>query len=297
MSIPPKYAGIRSILESPIMDDHKWEKIPGIPADAIFVDLEDSLPPDRKEEGRLRAVEYLAKPEYFDGRVTIARPNAMSTPWGREDIQALAQAGVACVALPKLKTAEDVLEIQELFRADGADPDIFAIIETAQSIFESSRIAAVDKVMALMFGAGDLSVDSGIPLVGADRDLNPAIVPAKVQAVLAGAAFGCLTTDIAFFPDIRDLTEVRRRYLQVRALGFTTGVTFYPPHVEIINEIFGVSPAEVEEAEAVIDAYEAARSAGNPAVTLESGRVLLIHDYEKALHVRARAGAIRGAAI
>lgn len=292
MSEQPPYQGIRSIIETPLMDEHKWQKIPGIPADAVFIDLEDSLPPARKDEGRDRAVAVLGEPEFFDGRVVLARPNALDTPWGRDDIQALAEGGATCVALPKLRSIDDLVEAQELFRAAGADPDIFAIIETAQAVLDAGRIAAHDKVVALMFGAGDLSADSGIPLLGPDKELNPALLPAKMQAVLAGAAYGRLTTDIAFLPDIRDLTEVRRRYGLSRQLGFTTGVTFYPPHVEIINEVFAPSVDDVAEADMVIGEYEAALAAGNPAVTLSTGRVLLVHDYDKALKVRTRASAV-----
>ena len=186
----PAYLGIRSIIETPLLDERKWGKIPGIPADAIFIDLEDSLPPARKEEGRARAVQVLGDPGYFGGRVTISRPNALDTPWGRDDIQALAEAGVTCVALPKLRSADELLEAQELFRAAGADPDIFAIVETAQAVLEVRSIAAAEKVVAIMFGAGDLSVDSSIPLLGPDTELNPAMITAKVQAVLAGSAFG-----------------------------------------------------------------------------------------------------------
>jgi citrate lyase beta subunit len=286
------YEGIRSIMETPLLDEHKWQKIPSIPADVIFIDLEDSLPPARKDEGRARAVGVLGDVDFFGGRVVLSRPNALDTPWGRDDIQALAEGGSTCVALPKIHNVEEVIEAQELFRAAGADPDIFAIIETAQAVLEAGRIAAHDKVVALMFGAGDLTVDSGIPLLGPDKELNPAILPAKMQAVLAGAAYGRLTSDIAFLPDIRDLVEVRRRYQQSRQLGFTTGVTFYPPHVEIINEIFAPSPDDVEDAAMVIAEYEAALAAGNPAVTLATGRVLLVHDYDKALKVKQRTSAI-----
>ena len=292
----PAYLGIRSIIETPLLDERKWGKIPGIPADAIFIDLEDSLPPARKEEGRARAVQVLGDPGYFGGRVTISRPNALDTPWGRDDIQALSEAGVTCVALPKLRTADELLEAQELFRAAGADPDIFAIVETAQAVLEVRSIAAAEKVVAIMFGAGDLSVDSSIPLLGPDTELNPAMITAKVQAVLAGSAFGRLTTDIAFLPDIRDLSETRRRYGQSRLIGFTAGVTFYPPHVEIINEIFGPSKADIDDAELVISAYETALAAGNPAVQLDGGRVLLVHDYDKALKVRERAAAVASVA-
>lgn len=292
MAEAPAYLGIRSIIETPLLDERKWAKIPSIPADAIFIDLEDSLPPARKEEGRRRAVEVLGDPGYFNGRITIARPNNLRSEWGADDVQALAEAGVTCVALPKIHSADDVLEAQQLFRSGGADPDIFAIVETAQAALEVLRIAQVDKVVALMFGAGDLSVDSGIPLLGPDSELNPAMIGPKVQTALAGAAFGLVTTDIAFLPDIRDLAETRRRYAQSRRLGFTAGVTFYPPHVEIVNEIFGPSPDEIADADLVIREYETALAAGDPAVQLEGGRVLLIHDYDKALAVRDRASAI-----
>jgi citrate lyase beta subunit len=296
MPEPPAYFGIRSIIETPLLDDRKWAKIPAIPADAIFIDLEDSLPPARKEEGRARAVRVLAEPGYLGGRITISRPNDLRSPWGLDDIQALAEAGVTCVALPKLRSVDDLLEAQQIFRSAGADPDIFAIIETAQAVLEVARIAATDKVVALMFGAGDLSVDSSIPLLGPDHEQNPAMITPKVQTVLAGSAFGRLTTDIAFLPDIRDLAETRRRYGQSRQIGFTAGVTFYPPHVEIVNEIFGPSPADVEDAELVVAEYEAALAAGNPAVQLAGGRVLLVHDYDKALKVRERAAAVAAVA-
>ena len=78
-----------------------------------------------------------------------------------------------------------------------------------------------------------------------------------------------------------------------RRCGYTTGATFYPPHVDIINEVFSPSPADVEAADEVIGLYEAAVAAGDPAVTLESGRTILVHDYEKARKVRARFDAIR----
>jgi citrate lyase beta subunit len=203
---------------------------------------------------------------------------------------------VSCVALPKLRSADDLLEAQQIFRSAGADPDVFAIVETAQAVLEVASIAAAEKVVAVMFGAGDLSVDSSVPLLGPDGELNPAMITPKVQTVLAGSAFGRLTTDIAFLPDIRDLAETRRRYAQSRLIGFTAGVTFYPPHVEIINEIFGPAPADVADADLVIGAYEAALAAGNPAVQLAGGRVLLVHDYDKALGVRKRAAAVAAVA-
>jgi len=289
MPLPPPYQGIRSLIETPIMDDHKWAKIPDIPADSFLVDLEDSVPPPLKEAARTRVQDYLRRPEYFGDRLVIARPNHISTPWGRDDVIALAEAGAACVAFPKCANAEEVIEVQELFRAHGADPDIFAAIETAPAVLDVADIAALDKVVAIGLGAGDLSADMGVSLYGPDGQLNPMLDTARVLVSIAGSASDCLTCDFVYAPDVRDLVEIRRRLETSRLLGYTTVGTFYPPHVALINEVFSPSAAEVESANEVIGIYEEAVESGLNAVALESGRTILVHDYQKALGIRARA--------
>ncbi|HEY7044667.1 MAG TPA: aldolase/citrate lyase family protein [Nocardioidaceae bacterium] len=288
-----RYLGVRSVIETPIMDDRKWAKIPDIRADGFLVDMEDSVPPGLKEAARERVVEYVQRPEYFGGRLVVARVNHLSTPWGRDDIAALAEAGVTCVAYPKLETPEDVVEVQELFRAGGADPDLFAPIESARAVLEVARIASIDKVVSVGIGVGDLSVDMGVPLYGSDGQLNALFLGPKVQVALAGAAFGRLIGDMAFPADLRDLDEVRRQSEASRHLGYNMGYTFYPPHVPVINDVFTPSKADADAADEVIGLYEAAVAAGDPAVTLPSGRTILVHDYRKALRMRAKLAAIR----
>jgi citrate lyase beta subunit len=291
-----RYQGIRSIMETPLLDERKWAKIPDIPADAIFVDLEDSLPPARKEEGRARMGEVLRDLGYFGGRVVLVRSNGLDTPWGHDDLVAIGRAGAETVVLPKLRGIADLEEARRILNDAGSDPDIFALIEAPQGVLEVDRIAAHEKVHALMFGPADLAMTSGIPLMDEHNEINFPIRTAKVRAVLAGAAHGLVTTDIAFLPDLRDLVEVRRRYQQSRNLGFTAGVTFYPPHVPIINEVFSPAPAAIEDARFVVGRYEAALAEGKAAVTLESGRTLLIQDYNMANAVLRRASAITATA-
>jgi citrate lyase beta subunit len=279
-------------METPIVNDHKWSKIPDIPADMFFLDMEDSVPPALKEEARKRVVHYIKNPEFFDGRPTIARPNHLSTPWGRADLEALAEAGVTLMTYPKVNTVEELEEVRAILREGGSDPDMFVLVESARAVLEVGKLAAADKVHALMFGAGDLTVDSGITLLtGPDQELNPALIAPKVQTVLAGAAFGCLTVDIAYMPDIRDLAETRRRYQQSRDLGFTSGATFYPPHVELVNEVFSPSREQIDHADEIIGVYETGLANGDPSI-IHNGRALLVHDYEKALGVRTREQAI-----
>ncbi|MDQ7910841.1 CoA ester lyase [Phytohabitans sp. ZYX-F-186] len=274
------------------MDDRKWAKVPDIPADSFMLDLEDSVSPALKEAARDKAVQYLAQPDYFQHKPVLARPNHLSTPWGKDDLVALAEAGVGCLAYPKVGTVEELDEVRAILNAHGADPDVFAIVETADGVLNAAAIARHPSVCGLMFGPGDLSVDSGITLLTAGGELNPALVAPKVHTVLAGAAAGVPTADIAYLTNIRDLDEARRKYQDSQLLGFTTGITFYPPHVPVVNAVFGPSEQEVARALEIVDAYEQVRSRGETAVTLADGRVLLVHDYEKALVVRARARAI-----
>lgn len=290
--IPDRYLGVRTLLETPIMDERKWAKVPDIATDAMLVDLEDSVPPPLKEAARERVLQYLKTPEFFGGRVLVARSNHLSTPWGRDDLIALAEAGVECLAYPKCRDAEELLEVQELLRSHGADPDLFGVVETARSVLDAAAIAKVDKVVAIGLGAGDLSADMGIPLYEDDGELNRVFAPAKAQVTLAAAAFDCLAIDFAYAPDLRDLDEIRRRMVDSRRLGFTTGATFYPPHVAVINEVFTPTAEQLAEADEIIGTYEAAVAAGNPAVATEAGKTILVHDYDKARKVRAKSDAI-----
>jgi citrate lyase beta subunit len=284
-----RYLAIRSIMESPILDERKWAKVPSIPADAWILDMEDSAPPARKEEARDRVIEYLGKPEYFDGRLAIPRPNHLSTPWGRADMDALGRAGVTCIMLPKVHAPEDLHEARRILNAAGADPDIFVNVESARGIFNVYSIAQVDKVVALMFGPGDLSLDMGMPMYEPDGQLNAGLIYPQMRIITAAATFGLATTNFAVLPDIRDLGEVRRRVEKGRRLGFSSGVAFYPPHIDIINEVFSPSSEEIEHARETVSIMEAARQAGNPAAVRPNGEAVLIHDYEKARKVLARA--------
>ena len=287
-----RYLGVRSLLETPIMDDHKWAKIPGLPTDAVLVDLEDSVPPPLKEGARLRVVQALQEPEFFGGRLLLARCNHLSTPWGRDDLQVLGEAGVTCLAYPKCDTVEDLLEAKELLAAAGATPDLHVGIESAIGVVNMAAIAQVEGVVGIGIGIGDLSADLGVSLYGPDGKVNEAFAGPRAQVAVVARAFGLLSMDFPYAQDLRDLDEIRRQLEASRRMGYTAASTFYPPHVEIINDVFSPSAEEVAAADEVIGIYEAAVAAGDPAVTLPSGRTILVHDYQKAQKVRRRFDAV-----
>jgi citrate lyase beta subunit len=283
------YRAVRSVLETPILDDRKWAKVPDIPADMMLLDLEDAVPPALKDRARDKVVEYVRDPSYLNGKLVLARPNHLHTPWGREDVIALAQAGVTCMAYPKIRSLDELLEVLDLLAEHGANPDVWAIVETAGAMMDLKEISRHPNVVAMMFGPGDMSVDLGVSLLESDGRLNAVFEPMKSQAVLAAAAARVAVTDIVFAPDYRDLDEVRHRAQQSRTRGFSGLATFYPPHVEIINEVFTPSEREVSAARELVETYEDVLAAGRPAALTSRGETILVHDYEKALGLLAKA--------
>ena len=283
------WSNVRCLFESPILDQHKWDKIPGIPADAFILDLEDAVPVGGKEQARIKVVEFLSRPEYFDGRLTVPRANALDTPWGRDDIIALAVARTPIIMLPKVNRPSDIDDVLALFAEYGQRPDVLASIESARGVLDVEAILGHEAVVAATFGPGDLYVDAGMALYEPDGSMNPGLLYPKVKTVLAGAASQVPVLSIAYMPDVKDADEVRRRVAAEKRLGFSGCCAFYPPHVELINAEFTPSPEVVQAAIEVVGAYEEAVAQGKPAVQLANGKVVLMHQYLEASKTISRA--------
>lgn len=278
-------------METPILDERKWAKLPSIPADAFILDLEDSVVPAHKDTARDRVLQYLRDDDFFGGRLVLARPNNLNTPWGREDIIALAEAGVRLMLYPKAQSANELIEVRNLLTQHGADPLLFPIVETAGALLELPSIARLDGIGGLLTGVGDLSVDAGIPFRDSDGNISPALNRARDQVVLGAASSGASSTDTVYAANLRDPDDVKKAIADGRSRGFTSLVTFYPPHVELINEWLLPSAREVEEAVELIARYEEAQADGRPALVLDGGRTVLLLDYTRAQRLVARAQA------
>jgi citrate lyase beta subunit len=278
---------VRSILESPILDAHKWAKVPGIAADAVLLDLEDSVAEQRKDEARAKVAAQLADLAYLGGRVAIPRVNALTTPHGETDLRALAAAGAEVIAYPKVGAAAELDDVRAILRDAGADPQLVPVIETARAVLELERIAALPQVGGLLFGPFDLAVDAGITPFDGPALFGDAYHYAKSKLVLAGAAFEVPVFDFLLTPQLRDRDQVASAADHARRMGFDGMATFYPPHVEVINAAFTPTADAVVQAKAVVEAYEAALSAGNAAAQID-GKALIVQDYKRALRTLQR---------
>jgi len=280
-------SGVRSILETPILEPRKWAKVPSLPCDAVLLDLEDSVPPDRKAEARKRVLQALDEVEQLGGRIPIPRVNGLDTPWGRDDLEALATRDVNLVCYPKVRTADELHEVCALLDASSTRTDLFVIVETAQAVLELEKLAQVPRVAGFVLGPYDLAVSAGWELF-ADGKLfaDPYHYP-KSKLVLVGASYGLPVFDTVFVPDLRDFSRVQVAARQARQLGFSGMVTFYPPHLALVNEVFTSSEEEIAAAQQIVASYENVLANGGAAAR-SGGQVLIVQDYKRALHVLGR---------
>jgi citrate lyase beta subunit len=289
-----RYARMKSILEVPILNEKFWSKVPSAPADGIMIDLEDSATPDNKVVVRERILEALNRPEYFGGRHIIVRVNNLSTPWGRDDLEAIAAApGELIVCYPKVETPEEAREVRGLIAAANPDRGLYLMVETARAMIELDRIANCDGVVGLHFGYVDYAADVGSKAFddSGDELYAPSNHYARTKIAVAAAAYGLFATGGSLIPQYRDLEKVTKFIRGWANLGYTACIGLSPAHLDIINTVMTPSAAEIEAATLVSTAYEAAVRTGDPAAVL-NGKVITNPDYRVAQLVLVRGAAI-----
>jgi citrate lyase subunit beta/citryl-CoA lyase len=258
-------------------------------ADAIILDLEDSVSPNEKEIAR-KALAEAAKTVSQAGAdvvVRINRPMEMSVP----DIAAAVMPGVRALMLPKVMGPEHVKLLSEIVAvreaAVGLKPGhtrFIAVVETPESLPALGTIATADpRVVALGIGAEDLSTELGGAPTG------DALYVYAMMVVAAARGAGILPLgSVGRFADFSDLAGYRESLKRSRGLGFACTACIHPLHVPIINEEYGVSSAEADRARRLLAAFDEAVKAGQGAVAFE-GAMIDLPVAERARRLLARA--------
>jgi len=287
-----RYARMRSILEVPILNEKFWSKVPTAKADGIMLDLEDSATPNNKIEVRERIVQALKSPQYFGGRTVIVRVNSLSTPWGRDDLAALAKVdGDFLICYPKAQTAAEIGEVAGMMNPAQAAGGLYVMIETARAMIELDTIASCAGVVGLHFGYVDYAADVGSRPFdeSGERLFAPANHYAQSKIAVAAAAYGLFATGGTLIPEYKDLEKVAKFVRHWADLGYTACIAVSPAHLDIVNATMAPSASEVAAASAVCEAYEAAAARGEPA-TILNAKVITNPDYRVALLTLTRAG-------
>lgn len=282
----------RSILFVPVTVDRFVDKAHLRGADALLLDLEDSVPPSEKEAARAKLDEAIRKAARgrADIGVRINRPLDLMT----RDLEAAVQPAVSFLALPKVEGALHVQLIAE-FIAElevkrGMPEEAIRLLVNVESAAAFGRMEEIAKshprVVALALGSEDFCTSCNI-----EPSAEGLFMPKQMSA-LAACAAGVLPVgfvgSVAGFSDMEDFRQVIRRS---RALGFRCGYAIHPNQVQIMNEEFAPSPAEIEYAKALLQAAETALNEKVGAVTFR-GRMIDKPMFDRAKRLIERAEAI-----
>lgn len=261
---------MRSLLFVPADSPRKLEKALTSGADAIILDLEDSVAPAAKAEARAAIAEHAAKLRAMaQAPRLIVRINALDSEHCAADIDAVCAHSPYAIMLPKASGGADVqhlgakLAVREAENglADGAINILPIATEHAQAVLNlASYRGASRRLIALTWGAEDLSADIG---AAANRDEQGAFTPpfalARNLMLFAAASAGVQAIDTVF-TNFRDPAGLANECDHARRDGFTGKMAIHPDQVAIINSAFTPSRADIARAQAIVQAF-----ADNPA--------------------------------
>jgi citrate lyase subunit beta/citryl-CoA lyase len=228
-------------------------------ADALILDLEDAVPPDRKDEARKHVAEFLhTRPPKPAVWVRLNSGDLLT-----DDVRAIAPAGPDGVSLPKVSSADDVARLDVLL-GDLVVP-VSALIETAAAVLDVGEIARAPRVVRLALGEADLCAD-----IGAAPDV-PELAAVRMQIVLASAAAGLEPPVGPVETDFTDLQSLRASTVSLKRMGFGARAAIHPAQVSVINEVFTPTSAEIEDARRLLARFEAG---GGGVTTDDDGRMI-----------------------
>ena len=282
---------MRSLLFVPADGGTKLDKAIASGADAVIIDLEDSIAPERKDTARAAALAFLKRASAASERPRLlVRINGLDTGMTDADLDAIIAGTPDAVVLPKAEGATSVVHLDAKLTAreaiagvsEGHIKILAQAVETAAGLFAAGTFRrASARLIGLTWGPEDLSAELG---AAANRDADGALTePYRLARSLClyAAAAANLPAIETVFVDFRNSEGLRRDTEAARRDGFTGRLAIHPAQVPVINEVFTPTSAEIEKAKAVVAAFAAQPGAG--AVGIE-GKM-----YDRPHLVRAQA--------
>jgi citrate lyase subunit beta/citryl-CoA lyase len=267
---PRAWRARRSNLAVPGSSPKMLEKAKGLPADQVFLDIEDAVAPLAKPEARQNIVAALNEGGY-EGKVRSVRVNDLTTSWTYRDvIEVVEGAGpnLDAIMLPKVQTAEQVIwldtlltQIEKTMGFEVGRIGIEAQIENALGLINVDAIAsASDRLDTIIFGPADFmaSINMKTLVVGEQPpgyDVGDAYHYILMRILMAARAYDRQAIDGPFL-QIRDVDGYRRVAARSAALGFDGKWVLHPGQVDAANEVYSPRQEDYDHAELILDAYE-----------------------------------------
>jgi len=267
---------MRSFLFVPADGGKKLDKAMHSGADAVIVDLEDSIAPEGKAAARTSAADFLRQAGKSAQRPRlVVRVNSIQSGMIDADLDAIVGARPDAIMLPKAQGGASIvhadakLAVREAIAGlpEGGIKIIAIATETAAALFLAGTYqGASARLAGLTWGAEDLSADLGAE---ANRDADGGFLdPYRLARALclAGAAAARVEAFDTVTPDFRNTNLLRREAQEARRDGFIGKMAIHPSQVPIINEVFTPNAEAIAKARAVVAAFEASPGKGAVAV-------------------------------
>jgi citrate lyase subunit beta / citryl-CoA lyase len=263
------YRPRRTCLSVPGSSQKMIEKAKALPADEVFLDLEDAVAPDAKAQARTQVAIALSQPGW-SGQLRGVRVNDWTTPWTYADIiEVVSTAGdqLDIVVLPKVTDVSHIqaldLLLSQLEAVHGLPVGrigIEAQIENAQGLTNIDAIAAGPRIQALVLGPADLmaSLNTRTLVVGEQPegyDVGDAYHHVLMTILIAARTRGIAAIDGPYLK-VRDVDAFRRVAARSAALGYDGKWVLHPDQIAAGNEIFSPRQDEYDHAELILQAYE-----------------------------------------
>jgi citrate lyase subunit beta / citryl-CoA lyase len=274
MTVRPR----RSVLYMPGSNARAIEKARTLPADAVILDLEDSVAPDAKAAARQQVVDAV-KAGGFGAREVIVRVNGLDTPWHVDDVTAAAHAAPDAILVPKISTPHQLEAIGQRLLDMHADlrTRIWAMIETPIAIFNILSLAkeaddSESRLDAFVMGTNDLA-----------KDTRARIVPGRapmlgwlMQCVAAARIYGVDIID-GVYNDLGNAEGFARECGEARDMGFDGKTLIHPNQIEACNVAFSPNADDVAQAQKIIAAFDLPENKNKGVVQLDGRMVERLH--------------------
>ncbi|AKI02946.1 citrate lyase beta subunit [Hoeflea sp. IMCC20628] len=291
----------RSVLYLPASNSRALDKLPGLSCDSVVFDLEDSIVPGAKEEAResLRCF-------FSDGRAaalpagmeTVIRINALSSPWGSEDLLAARGCKPDAILIPKVDAPEDIVTVEDALEQTDAPRSLrlWAMIETPRGVMNAGQIARMARtdgarLDCFITGTNDLLKETGVAALPG----RPWLSPWLMQIVLAARAYGLDVLD-GVYNDFKDEAGLLDECRDGQAMGFDGKTLIHPAQIAPANKAFGIAPDRLAQAKAIAAAFALPENKDRGVISLDGRMVERLHLemadrlIEKAARIAARYG-------
>ena len=246
----------RSFIFTPGLKPEMFPKALKSGTDMVCIELEDGIAPKDKELARKLALKIFETKQDNDGIERILRINCLREKFGIDDVQAILETSTPppALMLPKVKTSDEVILLDNLLTERGHNCRFHVIIETNEGLENAYAISnSCERIDALFFGGVDMSAE-----LRCANEWEP-LLYARSRIVHAAASAGIDAIDVPYL-DLDNPEGMKQEAIKAKALGFSGKGSIHPKQIPILNNVFTPTDEDIKKAENITSTFERANT-------------------------------------